>query len=714
MRNRRRSLWPLAAIFGLVAAAALPAGCDDPTDEESQGAPDEPSPTDVTPTGWNPSGETGECNVDALLSPAAYGTKAKTLLTGLPLEDAELKELSEDPAALKSMIEGWLAQPEAAPVLERFFMTAFQQTSGDNASLFNLLGRNATGTGFFSSPRSPNADEMLNANFSESFARTAVALVEEGRPFTDVLTTDEFYMTTAMMSFLAFTDDEVIADDETHDVRTTSGHFDTITLVRDESAAPPLSQALDPSSPNFAKFWHGALAGLPAECNVAASQTIDTTQVVNGKWRLGGGVTPSFFVFSAVVLGRHQGVTRQGQTACNSGASNKTPLLGRGDFSDWRKVKIRRPDAGETPTLFYDVEQMRSMTEMALHTERLGFMTTPGFFSTWMNNEDNAARVTINQTLIVALGKSFEGVAVSDFSPPSIDAEHADPQSECYGCHQTLDPMRDYFRASYTNFYSQQLDPDRAGLQADFVFGGVKTSGSGVRDLAETLAAHPAFPYAWAHKLCYYANSAPCVEGEELDRVVAAFQASNLDFRVLVAELFSSPLVTGASCVAGVDAGTSASIARRSTFCSQLSARLGVEDLCGIRTHFRDGTTLQNKVRDAVTSIPDDSFSRAVVEPVVISETSMFTRANAEAACVQAAMNGYADAFGEATVDEATLTMVTALMGLPESDPRHAPALAILRDHVEEAVAEGKTETQALQSAFVLACMSPSVAGVGF
>jgi hypothetical protein len=419
-------------------------------------------------------------------------------------------------------------------------------------------------------------------------------------------------------------------------------------------------------------------------------------------------------VFSTVVLGRHQGVLRHNQTNCNSGASNKTPLLSRDDFSDWRKVKVRRPTDGETPAIFYDIQGLRSATEMALHTERLGFMTTPGFFSTWMNNEDNAARVTINQTLIVALGKSFEGVAVSDFSPPSIDAEHADPQSECYGCHQTLDPMRDYFRASYTNFYSQQLDPERADLEADFVFGGVTASGNGVRELAQTLATHPAFPYAWAHKLCYYANSAPCVEGEELDRVVTAYKDSGLDFRVLVAELFSSPLVTGDRCVAGVDAGTSASIARRSTFCSQLSSRLGVDDLCGIRTHFRDGTTLQNKVRDAVASIPDDSFSRAVVEPVVISETSMFTRANAEAACVQAAMNGYAEAFGDATADEATLTMVTALMGLPISDPRHAPALQILRDHVAEAVEAGKTEEQALQSAFVLACLSPSVAGVGF
>lgn len=703
-----------AATLALAASALAMLHCDSaPTDGETQETED-PQPDGSKPIDWKPGGDTSECNLDALLAPYAYGAKVKTLLTGQPLTAAELTALQEDSTQLKSMIEGWLAQPEAEPVLERFFMTAFQQTSGDNASLFNLLGRSATGTGFYNGPRSPNADEMLNASFAESFARTAMKLVQDGRPFSDVLTTDEFMMTTAQMSFLAFTDDEVVGDDEAHDVRTTAGHFDTITLVRDAAAAPPLSQALDPTDPKFGTFYHKALVDLPGSCNVAASQTIDTTHVTNGQWRLNGNVSPSFFVFSAVVLGRHQGVTRQGQSACNSGAANGTPLLDRGDFTDWHWVKVRKPTGDETPTIFYDIAKLRSATEMVLHTPRIGFLTSPGFFSTWATNEDNASRVTINQALIVALGKSFEGVAVTDFSPTNIDAEHAAPGSECYGCHQTLDPMRDYYRASFSNFYGQQLDPERTDLQADFVFRGVTTSGSGIEDLAQTLASHPDFPYAWAHKLCFYANSAKCVEGAELDRVVQAFKDSSLDFRVLVAELFSSPLVTGDKCVAGVDAGTTASIARRSTFCSELSTRTGVADICGIRTHFRDSTPLQNAVRDAVGSVPDDAFSRAVVDPVTISETSMFTRANAEAACEQAVLKGYAEIFGDATPDEATALLVQNLMGLPENDPRHDGALQILRDHVTEAVALGKTDQEAVQSAFVLACMSPSVAGVGF
>jgi hypothetical protein len=377
-------------------------------------------------------------------------------------------------------------------------------------------------------------------------------------------------------------------------------------------------------------------------------------------------------------------------------------------------ARIAKPTGSESATVFYELDNLRGATEMKLLTDRIGFFSTPGFMGTWPNNEDNSARVTINQILIVALGKSFEGEAVTNFSPANIDPEHVDPGSECYGCHQTLDPMRDFVRASYTNFYGQQLNEERTGLVADFVFGGVTTKGNGVVDLAAVLASHPEFPYGWAQKLCYYANAEACPEGEELDRVVQAFIDSDFAFNVLVRELFSSPMVTGSKCVSGVDAGTRAVIARRSLMCAELSHRLGIADICGLRTLAVGATPLQNKIRSAMDSVPDDAFSRAVVEPLVIADTSMFTRANLEAACVLVAQDGFDDAFGEATADEAIGIMVEKMMALPASDARHDPARAILEEHVADALAFGKTEPQALQSAFVLACMSPGMAGVGF
>lgn len=709
MRKTHRIL-TLASVLGLSALAACTAETD--TELPPPGGGD---PTDPTPVDWKPGGDTGECNVDALLQPYAYGAKVKTLLTGLPLDQAELAELTQDPDALKSMIEGWLLLPEAQPVLERFFMLAFQQTSGDSSALYSLFGRSASNSGSFKNPTSPKAQDLLLQNMNESFARTAAYLVSQGRPFSEVLTTNQLMLTTAEAALLAYIDDEVVADDGKRTVRTTNGDFDTIKLVRDAAAAPPLEQALDPQDPKFGTFWQAELAGL-TNCGVTATLTLDTSAPApTGQWKLNGGVSPSYFAFSQMVLGRHLAVSKVGGgTGCSTGASNQTPLLSREDYYDYHLVTIRPPADGEETTKFYDFAALRSGAELVLHTPRAGFLTSPGFLTSWVTNEDNSARVTTNQALIVALGKSFEGVAVSNFSPETLDAEHAPPESECYGCHQTLDPMRDFYRASLTSFYGQELDETRSTLQADFVFGGVTAKGNGIEDFANILATHPDFPKAWAHKLCFYANSKACVEGEELDRVVSAFKASDLDLRVLIAELFASPLVTGSACVAGLDAGSSASIARRGTFCSALSVRLGVEDLCSIRTLDQDASPLQDDVRGAVASVPDDTYSRAVVDPVTISETSMFTRANAEAACAQAAIGAYDLVYGTSSSDDATLGMVEDLMGLPPNDPRHDGALQILRDHVAEAVATGKTEKDALESAFVIACMSPSVAGVGF
>jgi len=162
-----------------------------------------------------------------------------------------------------------------------------------------------------------------------------------------------------------------------------------------------------------------------------------------------------------------------------------------------------------------------------------------------------------------------------------------------------------------------------------------------------------------------------------------------------------------------VDAGTKATIARRSQFCAQLSHRLGITDICGLGTLSQDSSNLQKQVRDATSSIPDDGFSRAVIDPVTIGETGMFTRANREAACTIAALNA-PQVFDNQSQQEVIAVLVEKVMALPPSDPRHDQARTILEKHVSDALDLGKTEKQALQSAFVVACMSPGSAGVGF
>ncbi|MFP6685597.1 MAG: hypothetical protein VB934_12825, partial [Polyangiaceae bacterium] len=409
-------------------------------------------------------------------------------------------------------------------------------------------------------------------------------------------------------------------------------------------------------------------------------------------------------------VGRHQ------NALCNTnGSSQSTPLLKREHFEDWRMITVRKPSATEQPSYFYRTDTLESATHLVLHTPRTGFLTSLGFLSTWLTNEDNSSRVTVNQSLIVAVGSTFDGVVVPGFDPgDKVDEVHAEKGSECYGCHQTLDPMRDYFRASFTNFYSQQLDAERINLPGDFVFGGVTQSGNGVTDLAQSLATHSLLPYAWADKLCYYANAQPCEKGAELDRVVDVFVDSNLDFRVLLRELLSSPLVTGSACVPGVVEQAPATIARRSTFCHQLSNRLGVDDICGLSTLPAVANNLQNTMRNAVASVPDDGFSRDNVAPVVIAETGLFTRANREAACNIAADKAYTLVFGHSPAPDVLDALVVDLVGLPATDPRHDAVRAVLKDHLDEALASGKPPQQALQSTMALACMAPSSAGVGF
>ncbi len=697
----------LLATLSLAACANLPEEIDSHAASSSDDGPWEVEPT------WDDDPAGTSCAVDELLEPHEYGAKVKTLLTGLPLDPEELATLRDDPTAFAAMIDSWLDTPEARRALERFFMIAFQQTGGDRDTLFHLLGRSATGTGRYENPRSASADELLLATFAESFARTAAWHVLEGASFRDVLTTDTYLMSTAQMVFLAYTDDEVVHDDGTRTVRTTGNRFPRLRIVRDPSAAPPLSSALDPSSPDFGTFWHGGLEELPASCGVTATVAIDTRAPIDTLFRLQSGISPSFFVFSHLVLGRHQRITHT-DGGCTSQAKNAAPLLDRADFSDFHPVRVRRPIDGEPTTRFFAVESMRSADELVLHTEHVGFLTSPGFLTTWPTNEDNASRVTTNQALIVALGQSFDGVAVTDFSPTGLSADHAEPGTECFGCHQTLDPMREFFRGSRSSHYGDQLDPQRRGQPTDFVFGGVQAQGSSLRDFGQLLAGHPSMPSAWAHKLCSFANAGPCPEGEELDRVVGAFVASDLDFRVLLTELLASPLVTGARCLGGVDAGTTATITRRSTFCHALSSRTGIDDVCGSSGVEPESSPLRRAVGGSVASVPDDMFSRGVVAPITIASPSLFTRANAEAACMALAELGFDEIFPGAERETTVEALVTRVMGLPEGDPRRAEARAIVADHVTRAIEEGASEHDALRSALAIACMSPTLAGLGF
>ncbi|MFT5359435.1 MAG: hypothetical protein ACI9KE_006678, partial [Polyangiales bacterium] len=198
--------------------------------------------------------------------------------------------------------------------------------------------------------------------------------------------------------------------------------------------------------------------------------------------------------------------------------------------------------------------------------------------------------------------------------------------------------------------------------------------------------------------------------------VVRAFVESDYDFKTLVRTLFSSSLVTNAECIDG-STGDNASISRTRHFCSALSNRLGVSDVCGRRLLLdADRTSLREANAPLVSTLPNDTFSRGGQDPLTVSDINLFVRATYERICANTAaeMVG-AHSLLSPTDEEASLTFLTEqLMGLPPGDPRHDAARAILRAHLDEAkLTEDVTDALALQSTFTLACLSPSLIGVG-
>ena len=61
----------------------------------------------------------------------------------------------------------------------------------------------------------------------------------------------------------------------------------------------------------------------------------------------------------------------------------------------------------------------------------------------------------------------------------------------------------------------------------------------------------------------------------------------------------------------------------------------------------------------------------------------------------------------------AIASFVSDIMGVVADDPRSAVMTQMLTDHNNNALKNAATKTDALKSTFVVACLSPNVAGIG-
>ncbi len=211
------------------------------------------------------------------------------------------------------------------------------------------------------------------------------------------------------------------------------------------------------------------------------------------------------------------------------------------------------------------------------------------------------------------------------------------------------------------------------------------------------MAEHPAFPMAWARKLCQFGNSSECPEGDpELQRVATKFRESNFDFYTLVREVFSSPLVTYTEKTKTADEiGVTIGIARRESLCARLSTRLNIADVCNLNGTTALPRTLVTSAVNLSAGIAGSTYARADVQPVMPHDPNLFFSSATEKLCMMLAGHLVETATGPwktATKDAALNDFVHVLMGIPPNDERAPLLRGVLVKHYDAAIVrQGKS-----------------------
>jgi hypothetical protein len=592
--------------------------------------------------------------------------KLKLLVHGGAVTEAELETATQDPNKIHDLVEGWTKTPEFQVKLRSFLGTALQQDS---------IGAVKESLGFPTAHFTPS--ELLRGAISRSFVDTAVELVSSGAPFTQVVTTHRRSLTTAELVLLAYSDQ-------------TSAEIEAASY-KVRIVAPAKKNGVPATLTKVGNVWE--LGGA-----ADAQELADGCRIVPGKGDIPDPQVIPSDQFLAMLFGR---------VRCRGGGATgdlryPAPVT-VADHADSRPVSLETTKG--TVLDFKDLASIRAISggsAVKLRFARPGFFGSAVFLDNWPTNQDNSYRVTLNQTLTVGLGSTFSIGDPTASSGSGIDTAHAAPETPCYGCHRLLDPMRP--------FLSNGMDPtyrvsSGTPKQATFAFFGSSKTGSTADDLALAIVEHPRFATAWVLRVCSWANSRACSEAEPgVADLAQSFRASGWDFRKLLVDTLSSPLVTGLSG-STLSVRPDVSIARRRHLCAALRVRLGaVVETSGVCSNARDALA---------RGIPDDAFARGQVDLVQTSTPGMFHAAGLERLCQALAPAAVTAQFPASDVAGSTTKLVEGLMGLPKNHPRHDAAIAALRSHVTDVTAAGGSVDQSMQSAFVVACTSPDVSGAG-
>ncbi|MEP7119642.1 MAG: hypothetical protein ABJE95_01985 [Byssovorax sp.] len=734
IKHRQRTGWGRGRLLGVSAVLALTAGAcigkigpDGATEAGGTG-----SPTTTTGTGGAGGGPYMEKFPYEHVSARIYVSKVKNLLIGQAATEDEIAAVEKDPAALHDMVHKWFVKPEAQDKLFSFFQKAFQQTQ---IGVNDFVDQGGVAN---------NKDLTILTAAKEMFARTVLDDIAQGKPFTNTVTTHQFMMTPALMSFYLYVDQTLVddANKTTPNVPkpdgTLASTIDSWATYIDPMLMMPitLDQVLDPKSPRYMHFPVPAQFGcnMPVldgtgHVSLDAMGKVVTTPMPYSE-RQYAGTSPIFaMLFGTAPMGGVKASEPQappipadvlpadkGKYAiqCDGQQNYKSTLTTAEDLK-WRLVTVRAPMPGEKLIPFYDLKTLRLKSEIVARMPRVGFFSTPAFFANWQTNKSNEARDAMNQTLVVAIGTSINPVdkGTSTVLDTGKDGEHSDPMGPCYSCHQTMDPMRLIFRKAFTYTYHIQQDTTYSLHDGKFDFLGEKATLTTLDDLATALVNHPHYSAAWVQKLCYYANSDGCSEDDpEFIRIAKAFTDSNYDFHTLVDELFSSPIITGAEKTkTRVDFGETVSISRQDHLCASLTNRLKLSaSVCGTIANPTQAQAVAN-------NIPSDGYLRGAEAPALSTDPTLFFRGAGETIC-QIAADIVVDKapmslYSSAKKDQAITDFVGNIMGLGTGDPTSAPAMQILQDHYDAAILAKATPTDALKSTFVLACTSPTSLAMG-
>jgi hypothetical protein len=683
--------------------------------------------------------------------------KVKGLLTGLAPTEEEVMLVTSAPdpqEALKGLIDTWTSveHPEFYKFFYDkmlvFFTNTFQQTGFTPTEDFKpQLLENG---GFDLGPIGVFGDDgftKLVQNLQQSFARTAMHIIENDQPFTAVLTTRQLMMTTALMSLyiqIEMPNDQPFNFGGGQNEERLQWQLDMTGVGTGDMPSPTDADRVSPAH--------------PIEEAVTTMLFDDRAPVMGGaSFNFGDGtcvpevkMQQSYTTLFQRLFGYTQRTPFSGNIQCIEHGS--LPYYTAADLSDWRPVTIT--SGADHPEMF-DLPALRAASTMGLEMPRVGFFTTPAYLAIWQTNDSNKHRVTANQTLLVALGQGLTSEnEITPVSTVGLDAEHSpDSNPECYGCHKILDPMKQFWESYFDfsdrndfptfRFGQSNVAPQRTNGGA-LMFGNVSAEGATMEDLGGLLAgvedtnaavADAAlqtvnrFALSMAQQLCYYADSAGCSEDDpEFRRVVRAFQESGFNYKALIRELFSSPLVTGAAHTLTFDRrNVVVSIARKDQLCQELSNRLGIADVCALGVAFpfssgfgggqtqATGVAAQRSMFRLAGSMPADGFSRGSEQPVALADPTLFYRAASELICETVALQAVDVENAPYTSSNAAgsiTALVQNIIGYTVGDAKYASAVQILTEHYDE-VAAAEDPTSAMQSTFSLACQAPTSVSFG-